>query len=157
MERMSGYAAAILANVETGRHDTLFVISHSGRNAVPIEMAMEGKKRGLTTVAITSLAHAKSVLSRHSSGKRLFEVADIVIDNAGPIGDAAIKLDQLPAPIAPLSTITGAFIIHAVIAAAAEKLLAEGIKPPFFFSGNAPDGDLHNIELFQKYRNRVKL
>jgi len=157
MERLPGYAAAILANVDTSRKDTLIVISQSGRNAVPIEMAMEGKKRGMVTIAITSLTHAKSVLSRHPSGKRLFEIADIVIDNAGPIGDASIKLDALVTPIAPLSTISGAFILHSITATAAQKLLAEGITPPFFFSGNAQEGDLHNIQIFQQYRNRIKL
>ncbi len=157
MERLTGYAAAILANVDAAKKDTLVVFSQSGRNAVPIEMAMEGKKRGLKTIAVTSLAHAKSVLSRHPSGLRLFEVADIVIDNGCPIGDASIHIDGLITPIAPLSTLTGAFIVHAIAAIAAEKLIADGIKPPFFFSGNASEGDLHNIEMFMKYRNRIKL
>jgi uncharacterized phosphosugar-binding protein len=157
MERISGYAASILANVETGKNDTLIIFSQSGRNAVPVEMAMEGKKRGITTVAVTSLAHAKSVLSRHASGLRLFEVADIVIDNACPIGDACLQIDGLSTPIAPLSTIAGAFIVHAITAIAVEKLMAENIKPPIFFSGNAAEGDLHNIELFMKYKNRVRL
>jgi uncharacterized phosphosugar-binding protein len=157
MERVTGYAAAILANVDTSKKDTMIVISQSGRNAVPIEMAMESKKRGMATIAVTSLAHAKSVLSRHPSGKRLFEIADIVIDNAGPIGDAALSIEGIITPFGPLSTMTGAFILHAITAEAVEKLVADGIKPPIFFSGNASEGELHNIELFQKYRYRVKL
>ncbi|MFA6449805.1 MAG: SIS domain-containing protein [bacterium] len=157
MERMTGYAATILANIETSKKDTLIVISQSGRNAVPIEMAMEGRKRGMKTIAVTSLTHAKSVLSRHPGGKRLFEIADIVIDNAGPIGDACLKLDDVITPFGPLSTITGAFILHAVTAEAVEKLHAAGFKPPLFFSGNAPDGEMHNIEMFMKYRYRVKM
>jgi uncharacterized phosphosugar-binding protein len=157
MERMTGYAATILANIETSKKDTMIVISQSGRNAVPIEMAMESKKRGMTTIALTSLAHAKSVLSRHPSGKRLFEVSDIILDNAGPIGDACLTMEGVITPFGPLPTMTGAFILHAVTAEAVERLVAAGVKPPLFFSGNASDGEMHNIEMFMKYRYRVKL
>ncbi len=156
MERLTGYAAAVLANVDISKKDTMIVISQSGRNAVPIEMAMEAKKRSLPTIAITSLAHAKSVLSRHPSGKRLFEIADLVIDNCTPIGDACIPVEGTPAPIAPLSTITGTFILHSIACAAVSILVAEGVKPPVFISANSMDGEIHNLEMFQKYRGRVK-
>lgn len=156
LERLTGYAAALLTLHDVSPKDTLIVISQSGRNNVPIEMALEGKKRGMKTVAITSLKHAKSVLSRHPSCKRLFEVADVVIDNCTPIGDAAVEIAELQSAVAPLSTITGAFIWHQIAIETIEKLLAQGIKPPVFMSNNAPGGDEHNIGLFMKYRDRVK-
>lgn len=155
LERMSGYAAALLSLHDVGGNDTLIVISQSGRNNVPVEMAMEGKKRGMKTIAITSLAHSKSVLSRHPSGKRLFEVADISIDTCTPIGDAAVEIPDLQTAVAPLSTISCVFIWQSIAIAAIEILIAQGIKPPVFMSANAPDGDAHNIELFQKYRYRI--
>lgn len=156
MERLSGYAAAILAQTEISKKDCLFIFSNSGRNAVPIEMAIEAKKRGIKTIAVTSLAHSKSVLSRHESGKRLFEVSDLVIDNCAPSGDAAVPISNSPISAGPLSTITGSFILHSITILAAENLSARGITPPIFISGNAQDSEIHNLNLYQKYKNRVK-
>ena len=156
LERLPGYAATLLALHDVSSRDTLIVISQSGRNSAPIEMAVEGKKRGMKTVAITSIKHAKSVLSRHSSGKRLFEIADVVIDNCTPTGDAAVEIEEINSAVAPLSTITGSFIWHQIAVLTVRKLLSRGITPPVFKSNNAQGGDEHNIELFMKYRDRVK-
>jgi uncharacterized phosphosugar-binding protein len=155
LERLTGYAAVLLSLYDVSKNDTLIVISQSGRNSVPVEMAMEGKKRGMKTIAITSLAHSQSVLSRHPSGKRLFEVADLTLDTCTPIGDASVLIEEIDTAIAPLSTICGVFIWHTISIEASKILLSEGVKPPVFMSANAPGGDEHNIELFQKYRNRV--
>jgi len=107
----------------------------------------------MKSIAITSLAHSRSVESRTPSGKRLFEVVDVAIDNGTPTGDATVAFEQFS--VAPLSTIAGCFIWHAVASAAADILVRDGIKPPVFMSGNAPGGDLNNVELFQKYRHRI--
>jgi len=156
LERIPGYAAALLAIHDVENRDTMIVISQSGRNSVPVEMAMEGKKRGLKTVAITSLKHAKSVLSRVPNGKRLFEVADVVIDNCTPIGDASVEIPGLGLSVAPLTTICGVFIWHQIEISAIGQLADEDVKPPVFMSNNAPGGDEHNFELFMKYRDRIK-
>ncbi len=156
LERLPGYAAAILAYNDVESRDLLLIISQSGRNAVPVETAIEGKRRGMKTVAITSLAHSKSVLSRAPSALRLFEVADVVIDNCSPIGDACVEIPGLSDSVAPLSTITGVFIWHQIEIAAVSALLAEGVKPPVFVSGNAPGGEARNIEIYMKYKNRVR-
>ncbi len=156
LERLSGYAAAIIALNDIKRRDCLVVISNSGRNAVPVEMALEIRKRNIPCIAITSLAHSRASLSRHSSGKRLFEAADIIIDNCGPNGDASLEIPGLPTAIAPLSTITGAFIIHSITAIAIESLLAQGITPPVFISGNASGSELHNYEILEKYKHRIR-
>jgi len=155
LERLTGYAAMILATRDVEKKDTIIVISQSGRNAVPVEMALEAKKRGIKTIGITSLAHAKSVTSRAPCGKRLFEVADVVIDTGTPIGDASVEFEQMNISVAPLSTICGVFIWHSIAISAIDQLLEEGITPPAFMSNNAPGGDQHNLELFIKYRNRV--
>lgn len=156
LERVPGYAAALLGLHDVESRDTMIVISQSGRNSAPVEMAFEGRKRGLKTIAITSVTHSKSVLSRDPSGKRLFEIVDVAIDNCSPIGDASVEIERISSSVAPLSTITGVYIWHQIEIAAIEMLLEEGIEPPVFFSNNAPGGDEHNINLFMKYRNRVK-
>lgn len=156
MERLSGYAAVLLSQARPARDDSLIIASNSGRNAVPIEMAMEAKKYGLKPIAITSIEYSKSVVSRHSSAKRLFEVADVVIDNCGAIGDAAVEVEGMAAAVAPTSTIGSCFIVNAIVARVVEILTAEGITPPVFISGNRDGGELHNLQLLQKYFNRIR-
>lgn len=155
LERLPGYAAALLSVRPVEKRDLLIVISQSGRNAAPIEMTLECKKRGMKTIAITSLAHSQSTDSRHESGKRLFEIVDVALDNGCAVGDAALTIDPPGITVASLSNIAGMFIWHTVSAIAVEKLAARGIKPLVFMSGNAPGGDLNNVEIFQKYRDRV--
>ena len=155
LERLTGYAAALLSVRQVESRDLLVVISQSGRNSAPVEMCLECKKRGMKSVAITSLAHSQSVESRVPSRQRLFEVADVVIDNCTPVGDAAIEFSDSGFSVAPLSGIAGLYIWHSMAVAAVEKLQARGIKPPVFMSGNVPGGDLNNVEIFQKYKDRV--
>lgn len=141
MERLEGYARIILDNCGIRPGDVLLIVSNSGRNAVPVEMALLARERGITAVALTSLAHSGSVPSRHSSGKRLFEVADIVIDNCGVVGDAALQVDGMSTNIGPTSTVAGTAIINMLQAEVVERLLAKGIKPPVFVSANVEGGD----------------
>ncbi len=156
-ERLPGYGNAILQLEQTKRVDSIIIVSNSGVNAVPIDMALEAKKLGLKPIAITSLAHSRNMLSRHSSGKRLCEVADIVIDNCGERGDASIEIPEISAKIAPTSTITGCFIINSIIIEVVSKLLKEGIKPPVFLSSNVEGGDEHNLKIVEKYKSRLNL
>ncbi|MEW6227770.1 MAG: SIS domain-containing protein [Bacillota bacterium] len=144
MERLEGYAEVIADHAGVREGDTVIVISNSGRNVVPVEMALASKSRGAVVVALTSLAHSRKVASRHSSGKRLFEVADIVIDNCGVFGDAVLSVDELPTKVCPASTVTGAAIINALVAEVVERLIRAGIKPPVFISSNVEGGDEHN-------------
>jgi uncharacterized phosphosugar-binding protein len=156
-EKVEGYGRALMAPVRLSPKDCIIIISNSGRNALPIEVAMVAKERGLPVIAITSLAHSTSVSSRHSSGKRLFELADIVLDNQGDPGDAVAALPGLDIPMGPTSTITGAFIINEVMMSAAKWLVEKGVEPPVFKSANLDGSKEHNAQLRNRYNAPLKL
>jgi uncharacterized phosphosugar-binding protein len=157
MERVSGLAAAILDCEPIAAHDVLIVVSNSGRNPVPVEMAEEGRARGLRTVAITSLEHSRSVGSRAPSGSRLFEVADVVIDNLGRIGDAAMTLEVGGEIVAmgPTSTIVGSAILQAIMLEAVARLATLQRPPQVFRSANVEGGDDHNDGAFRQLGGRI--
>lgn len=155
LERKEGYAASLLAHYPVARGDVLVVASNSGRNAVPIELALLGRERGLKVVVVTNVVHTMAWMSRHSSGKRLADVGDVVIDNCGVEGDAALDLPGLPSAIGPTSSITGMFIINALIVQGIENALKRGTTPEIFISSNT-SGDNHNDRLLQKYRSRIR-
>jgi uncharacterized phosphosugar-binding protein len=133
----------------------LVVASNSGRNAVPIELALGAKARGVRTVAITNRAQSFAWPSRHASGKRLAEVADVVVDNCGVDGDAAVDLPGYPFRIGPPSSITGMLIINLIVAQAIEFAVLAGTAPEAFISSNT-HGDDHNDRLLQKYRSHIR-
>lgn len=139
IERLHDYGTAIIDTSGLGAADLLVVISHSGRNAVPIDMALAGKKIGCRVIAITSLAHSRAVASRHRGGQRLFEVADLTIDNCVGHGDASISVAGFPAQVGPLSTVAGVAIINALTARAVELSAAGGVEPAVRLSDNAAD------------------
>lgn len=155
LERREAYAESILGLYPVEQGDVLLVISNSGRNAVPIEMTLAAQQRGLKVVAITNFAQSRAWTSRHPSGKRLMEVADLAIDNCGVDGDASVTLNGLPGKIGPTSTITGAFVVNLLIARALEIALAHKIAPEIYISSNT-NGDAHNDLLLSKYRRRIR-
>lgn len=154
-ERKTGHAAAVLERYPVEPGDVLIVASNSGRNAVPIEMVLAAKQRGLKTIAVTNLQHSRRWPSRHVSGKSLAEVADLAIDNCGVAGDACLELAGMPDKVGPTSTITGAAIINLIVAQAMENALARGVAPEIYISSNSY-GDDHNEVLLQKYKSRIR-
>lgn len=136
MERLSGVAEMVLSEAGVTANDLLLVASNSGRNAYPIEIALAAKSQGCKTIAITSLAHSQAVSSRHESGQRLFELADLVIDNAAPYGDASVDLVGVSSSVGPISTISGVLIINAIVVRAVERSVAAGKVPDIFVSAN---------------------
>ncbi|GLI50701.1 hypothetical protein TSYNTROOL_07870 [Tepidanaerobacter syntrophicus] len=155
LERMSGYAQTFMESVDIRPGEIVFVISTSGRNGVPIDVALLAKEKGAEVVAITSVEYSMSQPSRHSSGKRLFEVADIYIDNHCPEGDALLSLEGFPMRFSPGSTIAGCFIIQAILATSIKIMVNNGTTPPVFLSGNLDGGDEHNKKLIEKYKDRI--
>lgn len=156
LERLPGVARIILDRHAPRSGEVLMVISNSGINAVPVEMALEGKARGLSVIALTSWAHSQRMTSRHASGKRLFEIADIVLDNCGTPGDGAVAYDGMPSRVAPTSLLVGSYIINSLVCRVVELFLAAGLTPPVYLSANVPEGDEHNRRLEAKYRGRIR-
>ncbi len=156
LERLSGIADAILDFYKPLKGEVIIVISNSGINSVPVEMALGAKERGLKVVAITSVAHSKAAEARHESGKKLYEIADIAIDNCGVLGDALLEIDGIPAKLGPSSTMAGIAIINAISVRVAEIMQAKGVKPPVLLSQNMEGGGEHNAALMQQYAARLK-
>ena len=154
-ERQTGLAKAILENEMTSAKDVMIVVSTSGRNAVPVEMAEEAKKMGMKVIALTSLDFSQQVSSRHSSGKKLYQIADIVIDNCGEVGDAAMEIEGMKAKFSPTSTAIGTAILQSLIAQVISNLSEKGIEPPIWVSSNLDRGDAINEEYIENYRKRI--
>jgi uncharacterized phosphosugar-binding protein len=129
LERVDGYAETILQNYSFGPHDCMTVFSSTGINNVVIDIAMGASRRGLPVIAVTSVAHQMATQSRHPSGKRLAEVADIVIDNCTPPGDAALMIEGCDYPVCAGSTLAAVTIVQTLNALLAEKLVTRGYKP----------------------------
>ncbi len=161
VERTPGYAATVLDAYGVSRGDVLIIVNAYGINAMTIDCAKEAKKRGVTSIGVTSTSFAKFVPpgapARHPDGGNLYELVDIFVDNHLPLGDAVIELEGLPQKMGPTSTFVNSFVMNLLMMATAEKLLAKGIKPPVWTSGNLPEGDRMNQEYFEKYIPRVKL
>ena len=133
---VEGYGKAILRSHRLDPADTMILFSHSGINAVILDIALECKALGMKVIAVTSLPHSSATSSRHSSGKRLFEVADVTVDTGVPMADAALRIDGLEHPVGANSTSITIAIAHAIVAATAEKLVARGHKPMVMVNPN---------------------
>ena len=156
LERLEGVAEILVNLYKIEAKDTLRVISNSGRNAVPVEMCLEAKKTGASVIAMTSMKHSANCTSRHSSGKKIYEIADVTIDNCAESGDASLYLDGLDTPIGPTSDAVGVAIAQAMTCSVIQKLLDAGMEPPVFRSANVDGGDALNEELYEKYYGYFK-
>lgn len=151
LERMEGYAQGLIELYHVEEKDTLMVISNSGRNAVPVEMCLAAKAKGAKVIAMTSMKHSSGCTSRHSSGKKMYEIADVTIDNCADPGDAGFPIEGMPTPVGPTSSITGITIAEALVCQVVENLVKEGIEPPVFRSSNVDGGDEYNNWIYNKY------
>ncbi len=141
LERLPGLADAILLDHPVAGGDVLIVASNSGSNLVASELVQRVQATGARVVAITSRRHATSASARASGQPRLHELADVVIDNGGSVGDAAIEIAGFDRKVAPTSTVVGAAIVNAMMAEAVEMLVALGIAPDVYTSSNLEGGD----------------
>lgn len=159
-EQIAGYGARLFQRyayqfaVQPG--DVVLVISNSGRNASPIEVALEAKAAGLDVVVLTSLEMSKNTSSRHISGKKLYELGDYVLDNGGVPGDAAIDAPGFAYKVGPTSTMSGALLLNLLAMEIIEQLITIGVTPPTYVSQNADGGAEHNEALATKYKHRIR-
>ena len=151
LERIEGYSQALVELYKVEAKDTVMVISNSGRNPVPVEMCLAAKAKGAKVIAMTSMKHSAGCTSRHSSGKKMYEIADVTIDNCAEPGDAAFPIDGLDSCIGPTSSITGITIAQALVCQVVDNLVRAGIEPPVFKSSNVDGGDEHNNRMFDTY------
>ena len=156
IERLNGYASVIFEHYGITEGDTIVIISNSGRNGVCVDMALLCKSKGVNVVALTSVKHSMSGASRHPSGKRLCEIADIVIDNLGCYGDACIRIDEIGRNVSPTSTVVGAAILNAIEADCVEILVGQGIIPDVYSSSNVDGGDEINNAIINAKRGEVR-
>lgn len=157
LERTGGYGKVIVDSHDIRPGESVFVISNSGVNPVPIEVAIAAKTRGARTIAITSVWHYRDAPSRMDSGQRLCDVADLVIDTHVPAGDALIPIDGLDTPVGGVSSAVGIAIINAIVVEAANGMIERGVTPPVIPSMNLPGGDELMAKLIEKYGNRLPL
>ena len=151
-ERLPGYSPIVIKEYDLQPGDVIIVISNSGRNPAPVQMALEAKKLGATVIALTSVEHSQAVSSNDPSGKKLIDIADIILDNGCPAGDALVQFPGFLPRVGPGSTVAGAAILNAIVVQAAKNLLDQGLVPPVAISGNLPEGKEFNEKFFNRQR-----
>lgn len=151
IERLDGYAAILCELFHVSEKDVVMIASNSGRNAYPVELAECAKKKGASVIAITNVTHSQSTTSRAKSGKRLMDVADVVIDNCGVLGDACLDVDGVRTKMMPTSSIANSFIAQAISVLVAQNIANAGKKVPVFVSLNGIEKQSVNDELYKKY------
>ena len=156
-EKLEGYGTILVEYATYKKGDLLFVISNSGRNPEPIEVAMDARSKGVTVVVLTSMEHTRQVTSRHSSGKKLFELGDVVLDSQVPAGDASLSYPGLLAKAGALSTVLGAAMLNAVVSEAIQYLLDHGYEPPVLMSANLDGSEAYNARVLQRYSHLPNL
>lgn len=150
LERDPGIADRLFELARVGPHDVVLIASNSGVNGSIVGFALAAKRAGNPVIAVTSLDHTMQVEPKHPSGRRLLDVADVVIDNLAPYGDAAVQIGADVAAGA-VSSITAAFIAQVLTLGVAERFLTAGDAAPLYLSANVPGGDEHNTALETRY------
>ncbi|MGW7575188.1 SIS domain-containing protein [Streptomyces sp. NPDC054765] len=155
LERVDGLAAAVLDTSPLEAGDVLVIISLSGRNPLPVEMAMNARALGIKVIGVTSVAYADATKPRHASGGFLKDHCDLVLDSRITVGDAELTLPGIDAPFAPASTVVTSTIMQAMVATAAGTLAERGIDPPLLRSGNVDGGHDWNARVMSEYADRI--
>ena len=160
LENVQGFGPVLWRNFATAPEDCLLAISTSGCNAVTIDVALEAQRLGMFVVALTSRAHAAVSASRHESGRKLHEVADLVLDQHAPAGDSAVWIDGLETPVSPISSVSGCTIINLVKAEVARNLTVAGAPPRVLTAACHLGGDSERARnlfeaTYDDYRRRI--
>lgn len=160
IERTPGYGRIVIADRGLGGEDLLVLVNAYGINAALIDAALEAKRRGVYLIGFSSRGHAEATApdhpARHPSRQNLHELVDIAIDTKVPIGDAAVLVPGLADPIAAISTFANAFALNCLVVRTVAALVARGVEPPVWRSGNAPGGDEANARFLDRFRHRVR-
>ncbi|SJN31557.1 hypothetical protein FM104_07495 [Microbacterium esteraromaticum] len=155
LEREPWVVDELMATVEVGPRDVFLIASNSGVNGSIVGTALWAKEHGHPVIAITSLEHTARVDPKHPSGKRLSDVADVVIDNLAPYGDTTLEFDD-GIGAGAVSSMTAAFIAQLLTLGVARAIVERGETPPMYISANIPGGDDHNSVLEDRYRGRIR-
>jgi uncharacterized phosphosugar-binding protein len=155
IERLEGYAEIILDYTPIRKGDVLIVVSVSGRNSVPVEMAKVAQERGIKVIAVTGYEYTKSVTSRHIGGQNMYFYADVVLDNKAKAGDAILDAQGSPAKFCPVSGITTTAVLQCLVAETIEELITRGITPPIFMAQNIDGGEEFNNKMLEQYKDKI--
>jgi uncharacterized phosphosugar-binding protein len=155
LERDASVVSELLDGLTLNPADVFVIASNSGVNGSVVEMALQAQARGHRVIAVTSLEHTAAVTPKHPSGKRLAEIADVVIDNLAPYGDTTLTLGD-GIGVGAVSSLTAAFVAQLLTIGVTSRLLATGEVPPVYVSANIPGGDEHNHALEERYRGRIR-
>lgn len=160
MERLPGYGRIVIDQYGIGAGDLLILVNAYGINAALIDAALHAKELGATIIGVSSVQHAANTSphhpARHPSKLNLHDICDVSIDSKVPIGDAILHIDGVEEPAGAISTFANAFLLNAMVVEAVGMLIAEGIAPPVFRSGNAPGGDEVNAKFRDRFRGRIR-
>lgn len=155
IERLDGYAKMLLDTHPIKPGDALILVSVSGRNAVPVELAQLAQERGIKVIGVTSRAYTEAFASRHKSGKKMYEFADVVLDNKADPGDAALQAEGVPQKFCPVSGVTSTAVLQALVAATVEALLERGYTPPVFLAANVDGSEEYNAKMYAANKDRI--
>lgn len=149
--QVAGFAGFVLNRANLAAGDVLIIGSVSGYEIFPVDVALTARKMGVSTIGFTSLAYSKTLASRHSSGKKLYEVCDIVLDNCANAGDALVPVEEMGISVCPSSGIGAAYLLWALQASVMEELLKRGKTPSVYLSNHAPGAAEHNCKAMDNY------
>jgi uncharacterized phosphosugar-binding protein len=152
---VEGVGVQFCKKLDVRKEDVIVLISNSGRNPLPIEIAMYCKEKGAKIIAVTNVESSKSMTSRHSSGKKLYEFADVILDNCVMDGDASVEIPGLPVKVGGTSSISAALMENVMMLEAIEIMVEKGFTPPIFMSANVDGGPEFNEKLTVKYFDRL--
>lgn len=156
-ERLPGLAHSLLDNHLISKGDVVVVISNSGGNQVTIDLVKLAQSAGAKVIALTSISHANSNSARSNSSEKIHQLADLVLDNSGVVGDAAVRIAGSKMAVGPTSTVIGGAILQSIVVGTVAQLIKLGVEPEIFLSSNLAGGDLNNAAIFNKYLPLIDL